>query len=68
MGIDHSLSCKECKERLVLARNFKLYKSEENINNLEKFLVKHADHELIFDADDTWVRVEGCTVFEPLNE
>jgi hypothetical protein len=29
----------------------------------EAFLVRHADHHLIFDADDNWVRVEGCSIF-----
>jgi hypothetical protein len=64
MGWDHSLSCKECKERLIVARNKKLYRDKKDIDLLEKFLIKHADHDLIFNADDTWVRVPGCTLFK----
>ena len=64
MGWDHSLSCKKCREKLLVARNEKLYKDEKSIKNLEEFLVKHADHDLVFDADDNWVRVLDCTLFE----
>ena len=64
MGWDHSLSCKLCKEYLIIARNKKLNKDENSIILLEKFLNKHADHELIFDADDNWIRVEDCTIFK----
>jgi len=64
MGWDHSLSCKDRKEKLLVARNEKLYKDEKSIKNLEEFLVKHADHDLVFDADDNWVRVLNCTQFE----
>jgi hypothetical protein len=68
MGWDHSLSCKECREKLIIARNNKLYKEPKNIVALEQFLVKHADHELIFDADDNWVRVPDCTFFKTKEE
>lgn len=64
MGWDHSLSCKECRERLNIARNSKLYREKDAIDLLEKFLIKHADHDLIFDGDDNWSRVPGCTIFK----
>lgn len=64
MGQDHGLSCKECKEKLRnLCRNEKLNRDNETLDNLEAFLKKHADHELIYDADDNWVRVDNCTTF-----
>ena len=64
MGWDHSISCKECKERIPnVARNRKLYRDNDSLDKLEAFLNKHADHELIFNADDDYQRVEDCTYF-----
>jgi hypothetical protein len=67
MGWDHSLSCKDCRECIVIARNSKLYKDKDSIDDLEEFLVKHADHDLIFDADDNYVRVLDCSIFQRVN-
>jgi hypothetical protein len=65
VGCDHSLSCKNCREELFnVSRNRHLNRDKESLDLLEAFLIKHADHELIFDADDNWVRVHGCTQFE----
>ena len=65
MGIDHSLSCKDCKEELMnVARNNKLYRDKNSLDLLQSFLNKHADHDLIFDADDNWIRVKDCTIFK----
>ena len=60
MGCDHHLSCKDCKEKIIIARNENLYRDKRDIDLLEFFLVKHADHDLVFDADDDWVRVDDC--------
>ena len=65
MGRDHSLSCRSCKEKLLnVARNNKLNKDKDSLELLQTFLNKHADHDLVFDADDDWVRVANCTIFE----
>lgn len=58
MGWDHSLSCVDCKEELInVARNTKLYRDKDALDALDAFLYKHADHRLIFSADDNWARV-----------
>ncbi|MDD5649317.1 MAG: hypothetical protein PHF86_02715 [Candidatus Nanoarchaeia archaeon] len=64
MGWDHNISCKECKETVCIARNKKLYRDDESLDRLEAFLNKHADHELIFAADDDYPRVDDCDQFE----
>jgi hypothetical protein len=65
MGWDHALSCRECRETLLnVARNQKLCKDDNSLDKLESFLNKHADHELVFNADDDWVRVPGAVPFE----
>ncbi len=61
MGWDHSLSCGDCKEELInVGRNRKLYRDEESLNQLEAFINKHADHHLIYAADDNWSRVANA--------
>ncbi len=62
MGWDHSLSCVDCKERLInVGRNCKLYRDVEALDRLDSFMYKHADHHLIYDADDDWVRVPDAS-------
>ncbi len=61
MGWDHSLSCVDCKKKISNAgRNRNLYRDEESLNRLSIFMYNHADHHLIYDADDDWVRVPGA--------
>jgi len=64
MGWDHSLICIDCKEEITPARNRKLYRDERNLMALDAFLMKHADHHLLFEADDNWNRApDGTTYF-----
>jgi hypothetical protein len=59
MGWDHSLSCADCKEELPnVGRNTKLYRGKDSLDQLEAFINKHADHRLIYAADDNWSRVD----------
>ena len=67
MGWDHSLSCKDCKEELInVGRNLKLCRDEGSLNRLSAFMGEHADHHLIYDADDMWVRVPGAKWVDPV--
>ena len=69
MGWDHSLICMDCKEILSnVARNQHLYRDKESINNLEKFLIKHGDHNLLFEADDEYSRCPGGTYWKEESE
>ena len=69
MGWDHSLSCMDCKEELInVGRNRKLLRDEEALNRLDAFMYKHADHQLIYDADDNWKRVSGARMIGPISE
>jgi hypothetical protein len=66
MGVDHDLYCLDCKEELCnVARNWRLRRDKESLDALEEFLVKHADHRLLFPNDDQWIRVPGVTEFIP---
>ena len=58
MGIDHSLSCIDCREEIInVGRKFTLVRDNHSLDVLEAFLNKHADHRLIYDADDDYARV-----------
>ena len=64
MAWDHNLSCIDCKEELInVARNHKLYRNAAALDRLNAFMYKHADHHLIYDADDDWSRVPGAQHF-----
>jgi hypothetical protein len=69
MGWDHSLSCADCKEELPnVGRNCKLYRGQDSLNQLEAFINKHADHHLIYAADDNWIRVRGAKQVRDIGE
>lgn len=68
MGIDNDISCEDCKERLCCARNGKLSRSSDALDLLDAFLARHADHHLIFDADDYWLRVPDAKDFQEEEE
>lgn len=60
MGRTYELYCKDCKQTLEVGRNdsrkeifFTLYHSESHIDKLERFLVLHLGHHLVFDDSET---------------
>jgi len=64
MGWDHDLICVDCQEGLCIARNKHLYRQPEALDELEAFLEKHADHALIYEADDNWSRCPDARPFD----
>jgi hypothetical protein len=62
MGTDHSLICMDCKKEIIIARNKRLYRSKEELNLLEIFLTEHADHNLLYEGDDDWLRCKDSKI------
>jgi len=60
MGTDNSLYCKDCKRRIVIARNGRLIRGGIYLDQANAFLAIHAEHHLIYAADDDWPRIQDC--------
>ena len=52
MSICYNISCHDCKEKLWVGQREYIYKTNEGLFVLERFLFKHEGHHLSFDNDE----------------
>lgn len=59
MSQTYSLGCRNCNEKLWIGQGWDstpderyIYKTDLHIQNLQEFLFKHKDHELVFGDDE----------------